>query len=81
MEMADKSVKKPGFFARVKNTFTRIGKYFRDTRGELKKVVWPTKKQALNSTGVVIVVVIVAALVMILLDAVFGGIVRLMIGV
>ena len=73
MEMADKSVKKPGFFAKVKGFFARIGKYFRDTRSELKKVVWPTKKQSLNSTGVVIVVVIIAAL--------FGGIVRLMIGV
>ena len=81
MEMADKSVKKPGFFARVKGFFTRIGKYFRDTRSEMKKVVWPTKKQSLRNTGVVIVVVVVAALVMILLDAVFGGIVRLMIGV
>lgn len=81
MEMADKSVKKPGFFAKVKGFFARIGKYFRDTRSELKKVVWPTKKQSLNSTGVVIVVVIIAALTMILLDTVFGGIVRLMIGV
>ena len=44
-------------------------------------MVWPTKKQSLNSTGVVIVVVIIAALIMILLDTVFGGIVRLMIGV
>ena len=81
MEMADKSVKKPGFFAKVKGFFARIGKYFRDTRSELKKVVWPTKKQSLNSTGVVIVVVFIAALIMILLDTVFGGIVRLMIGV
>ncbi len=81
MEMADKSVKKPSFFAKVKGFFARIGKYFRDTRSELKKVVWPTKKQSLNSTGVVIVVVIIAALIMILLDTVFGGIVRLMIGV
>ena len=59
----------------------RIGRWFREMKSERKKVVWPTKKQSLNSTGVVIVVVIIAALIMILLDTVFGGIVRLMIGV
>ena len=76
--MAEKTGKKPG---KIKAFFSGIAKYFRDTRSELKKVVWPTKKQSLNSTGVVIVVVIIAALIMILLDTVFGGIVRLMIGV
>ena len=30
-----------GFLARIK-------RYFRDMRGELKKVVWPDKKQVLN---------------------------------
>jgi len=79
--MADKTVKKPGFFAKVKGFFSRIGKYFRDTRSEMKKVVWPTRKQSLRNTVVVIVVVIIAAVVMILLDLIFSGLVRLLIGV
>ena len=80
MEMADKSVKKPGFFAKVKGFFTRIGKYFRDTRSELKKVVWPSKADVKTNTIVVLVTVAIAAVVMIALDAVFGGILGLIIG-
>ena len=72
MEMADKSVKKPGFFAKVKGFFARIGKYFRDTRSEMKKVVWPSRKQVINNTIVVCVVVLISALVVLLLDFVFG---------
>ncbi|MBR1662959.1 MAG: preprotein translocase subunit SecE [Ruminococcus sp.] len=29
-------------------------KYFRDLKSELKKVVWPSKKQVVNNTGVVL---------------------------
>ena len=33
--------KKVSFFDKVKNFFKGIGKYFKDTKSELKKVVWP----------------------------------------
>ena len=32
-----------------------IGKFFRETRQELKKVSWPTREELVGSTGVVIV--------------------------
>ncbi|WP_028511262.1 preprotein translocase subunit SecE [Ruminococcus sp. NK3A76] len=32
-----------------------ISKYFRDLKSELKKVVWPSRKQVVNNTGVVLV--------------------------
>lgn len=70
--MAETSSKKPGFFAKVKNWFKGVGKFFRDTKSELKKVVWPTKKQVINNTIVVIVVVVIAALVVLGLDLAFG---------
>ena len=35
--------KKVSFFDKVKNFFKGIGKYFKDTKSELKKVVWPSK--------------------------------------
>ena len=55
--MADKTEKKSkGFFAGVKRFFGRIGKFFRDTVSEMKKVVWPSKKQIINNTVVVAVV-------------------------
>lgn len=49
-----------------------IAKFFRDTRSEMKKVVWPNKKQVINNTVVVLVVVLLSAVVIFILDAVFG---------
>ena len=75
--MADKTEKKPGFVARakaaVKNFFGKCAKFFRDTKSELKKVVWPSKEDTKQNTVVVLVTVALAAVVMILLDTVFGG--------
>ena len=48
--MADE--KKPGFFKRIASRITR---FFKDTKSEIKKVVWPNKKTVINNTGVVIV--------------------------
>ena len=80
--MADKTEKKPGFVAKakaaVKGFCARVAKFFRDTKSELKKVVWPSKQDV--KTNVVLVTVAIAAVVMILLDAIFGGILGLIIG-
>ena len=46
--------KKAGFFTKVKNFFSRIGKYIKDTKSELKKVVWPSKKQVRVNTVTVL---------------------------
>ena len=82
--MADKTDKKPGFVARaknaVKNFAAKVAKFFRDTRSELKKVVWPSKEDTRKNTTVVLVVVLIAAAVLFVLDAIFGGILGLIIG-
>ena len=72
--------KKAGFFTKVKNFFSRIGKYIKDTKSELKKVVWPSKKQVRVNTVTVLVVVLIAAVVLVVLDLIFGGVIHLMIG-
>jgi len=51
-----KSEGKPGFFK-------RIGKWFREMRSELKKVVWPTSSQLVNNTVVALVVMAASAIV------------------
>lgn len=61
--------KKPGFFA-------RISRSFRDMRGELKKVVWPSKKQILNNTLVVLAAVAISAIFIGGLDSILGLIVQ-----
>ena len=73
-------VKKVSFFGKVKNFFKGIGKYFKDTKSELKKVVWPSKADIKTNTVVVRVTVASAAVGMIALDAIFGGILGLIIG-
>ena len=82
--MADKTENKPGFVARakaaVKNFGARVSKFFRDTKSELKKVVWPSKADVKTNPIVVLITVAIAAVVMILLDAIFGGILGLIIG-
>ena len=70
-------VKKENWF---KRTWGKVCKYFRELKSELKKVVWPSKEDVKTNTIVVLVTVAIAAVVMILLDAIFGGILGLIIG-
>ena len=37
--------------------------FFKDMKSELKKVVWPTKRQVINNTLLVVALVIVVSLV------------------
>ena len=62
--MADNK-EKVGFFASVKRRFTEI-------KGEMKKIVWPTKSQIVNNTLVVIAVSLIAAVLIFGLDTIFG---------
>lgn len=41
--------------------FKRIGKWFRDMRSELKKVIWPTPKQIATNTSVALVMMVASA--------------------
>ena len=70
--MADE--KKPGFFKRIASGITR---FFKDTKGEMKKVVWPSKKTVINNTGVVIVVLAAFSVCIGVLDFVFNALVGL----
>jgi preprotein translocase subunit SecE len=51
-----------------------IIRYFRETWFELKKVSWPTRREALNLTGMVIVVATFLAIVLSLMDWVFSNV-------
>lgn len=43
------------------NLLARIGRYFREVRGELRKVVWPTRQELITYTVVVLVVVAIVS--------------------
>ena len=61
--------KKPNFFVR---TGKRFYKWFREMKSELKKVVWPSGKQLLNNTIIVLVAVLIVGVIVCLFDFVAG---------
>ena len=72
-----KKQEKEGFFRR---TGKRISKWFREMRAELKKVVWPTKKQVLQNTVDVLISVLVIGVFIWIFDAISNLIVQWLIG-
>ena len=71
-------------FAATVMWFTEPGKQFygfsRESVAEARKVVWPTRKETMQMTGVVILFVIVMALFLWLVDGVLIWLVRLVLG-
>ena len=63
--------KKPGFFTKIKN-------FWKETKSEVKKVVWPSPKQVLNNTLIVIAVVVIAAVFIGVVDAAFKALAGLL---
>ena len=41
------------------NIFARLSRWFREMKSELKKVVWPNRKQLINNTWIVLVMLVV----------------------
>ncbi|MDD5723577.1 MAG: preprotein translocase subunit SecE [Syntrophales bacterium] len=54
-----------------------VGRFLKEARSELKKVTWPTPKEALAATSVVIVVVIIVSMFLGIVDLGLTRIVRL----
>ncbi len=57
--------------AKKNGIFARMAKSVRATKSELKKVVWPTKKQLINNTLIVIAALIIVGLIIFGLDSLF----------
>ena len=54
--------------------------YAQDSVAETKKVVWPTRKETVQSTGLVMVFVIIMAIFLWLVDALLVWLVKLLLG-
>jgi preprotein translocase SecE subunit len=54
------------------STLDRIRNYFREVRTELRKVVWPTREDTLNLTGVVLLVTLAMTLFLGGLDSILN---------
>lgn len=57
---------------KTKKRFSLVS-YIKETRQELKRVSWPTKKELLKNTGVVLTVVISSTILVWFLDTVLSG--------
>lgn len=57
----------------------KITKFLKEVKAELKKVTWPTKKQAINLTLIVIVVTLIVAAFIGALDYSFSKFIELFI--
>jgi len=58
----------------------RTRQFWRETRSELRKVVWPTREEATNLTIIVLVVMIVMALLLGSIDTIFSYMFRSLLG-
>ncbi|MCD4732691.1 preprotein translocase subunit SecE [bacterium] len=48
--------------------FKRIGKFLRETRVELSKVTWPTRREVISQTYVLIILCLVMGLIIGVMD-------------
>ena len=57
----------------------RLIQYFRETRAELRKVVWPTREEAINLTAIVVGTILAMSVFLGLFDYVFTQLLRFLI--
>ena len=57
----------------------KLVKYLKDTKSELKKVTWPSRKQIKNNTGIILVFIIIVAVFLFVCDTAFGWLGRTLI--
>jgi len=65
---------------KVKTTMQKVTQFLKDAKMELKKVTWPTPKQALASTAVVIVLVFIVSFILGIIDFALAKAVKLILG-
>jgi len=74
-----KSSEKKNFFKRVGGFFVGIGRKFKETYFELKKVTWPTKKDIVNYSVVVLVFMVIMGVIIGMIDLGAGKLVELLV--
>ncbi len=79
-EDTSKAEKKTNPIKKVGNFFVKIGKaiakFFKDLRGETKKIVWPGRHMVLKSTGIVLAAILVIGAGIWILDFAVSGAVK-----
>ncbi len=55
--------------------------FFRDVRTEAKKTTWPSRKETLQTSGIVLAMVVITAIFFLTVDQVIGAGMRALFGV
>lgn len=63
----------------MKNLISKSINYFQTSYAELKKVVWPSRKEVINHTLIIALSVLIALIVIGLFDFGFGELVQLLV--
>jgi len=69
------------FIQALQEKFLQLSKFLRDVRQEMRKVVWPSKRQTINYTIVVVFAVFFVAALTAVTDAALGAVVRRLLGI
>jgi preprotein translocase subunit SecE len=65
------------FFQKI---WFKIQRFFQETIGELRKVSWPTRREAIRLTWIVILVIVVMAFILGGLDLIYARIFAVILG-
>lgn len=65
---------------KIKEVIQKITQFIKEAKTELKKVTWPTPKQTMASTAVVIILVFVLSVILGIFDFVLAKAVKLILG-
>ncbi|MGI6265025.1 MAG: preprotein translocase subunit SecE [Acutalibacteraceae bacterium] len=57
----------------------KMGKFFRDTKGEFKKIIWPTFPAVVRNTGVTLAMCVVLGVVIAVVDFGLSALINLMV--
>lgn len=69
---------KKGFITRIVDSIRR---YIRETIGELRKVSWPTRQEAMNLTKIVLAVILVVAFYFFIVDGLLTILFEVLLGI
>jgi preprotein translocase subunit SecE len=74
------SARRVGNMEKIKLILQKIIRFLSEAKAELKRVTWPTPKQTLASTSVVIIIVFIIAIYLGIIDYILARLVKFILG-
>jgi preprotein translocase subunit SecE len=60
------------------SVFKRFGRYVNDVRAEMRRVVWPSRPEVVNSSGIVVTTLLIFIVLIFALDYVSAALVQVL---